>query len=229
MRFRSWEKRQKAHDFRLERKKGAEKMDKAQITEALKAMQVEGMDFGKGLQRFNNNGEIYLRILKTFIKSMPVSVDKLRDVNAENLADYAVLIHGLKGSCYGINADESGKVAESLEKAAKEGDLATVQANNGTFIRLIEELLPRLTEVTETLANPGPALQTKKAAPDAAVLRQMLAATRECDMDEMQKALALMAQFEYTSHPGLVEKLREQIDYFDYDAVALKVEELLRS
>jgi HPt (histidine-containing phosphotransfer) domain-containing protein len=203
-------------------RQGAPIMDKAQTTAMLIGLSVEGMDFEKGIKRFNNNPDTYIKILKSFIKSMPASLDKLRDITAENLADYAILIHGLKGSCYGVNADVAGKLAENLEHAAKAGELERVRTENGGFIAGIEELLPRLTTVIAQVEAAQGALQ-KKPAPDRELLAKLLAASEDFDAEGMQRAINELGKFDYEKDADLINWLKEQIVNFAYEAVEEKL------
>jgi hypothetical protein len=57
------------------------------------------------------------------------------------MPDYTVNIHGIKGSSYGICADEAGKQAEALEMAARNGDYETIFAKNDDFILQVEKLI----------------------------------------------------------------------------------------
>jgi CheY-like chemotaxis protein len=119
------------------------------LFDLLKKTSIEGVDLVSGMNRFNNKAEVYLKILTTFVSSMPSMLDKLREVTEANLPDYAILVHGVKGSCYGVGVDKVGKMAEALEFAAKAGDLQQVQEGTGLFIKEAEQMLSRLAELIE--------------------------------------------------------------------------------
>jgi HPt (histidine-containing phosphotransfer) domain-containing protein len=206
--------------------KDGDDMDKAVMAEILINAEVQGMDFPRGLQRFNGNAQIYARILRAFVKSMPASLDKLRGVTAENLPDYVILIHGLKGSCYGINADEAGKLAENLEIAGKKGDLDFVLGNNDGFIHTVEKLLPCLEELLQSLDS-GEQAKAKHKAPDRELLRALLAASQEYDIEAIGQALEKLTQYDYETETDLVPWLKEQAENFAYDAIQEKLEVLL--
>ncbi|MDR1203893.1 MAG: response regulator [Peptococcaceae bacterium] len=106
---------------------------------------VPGLDIAGGIQRYHSE-RIYLRILQSYLKGAPELLDKLRSPAEENLKDYLIAVHGLKGSSYGIHAAEVGKRAESLESAAKAGDLKTVLEHNGALIASAEQLLKDLSD-----------------------------------------------------------------------------------
>jgi CheY-like chemotaxis protein/HPt (histidine-containing phosphotransfer) domain-containing protein len=107
---------------------------------AAKPGAIPGVDFAAGVARMGNREEAYLRVLASYASKLPALLDKLRQPEAGTLGDYAITIHGIKGASYGICADETGKAAAALEAAAKQGDLASVQADTGSFILAAEQL-----------------------------------------------------------------------------------------
>lgn len=201
-------------------------MDKTAVTEILLNVDIPGMNFARGLQRFNGNAEVYVRILRTFAKSMPASLDKLRNVSTDTLPDYVTLIHGLKGSCYGVNADEAGKLAESLEIAGKKNDLAYVLDNTDAFILTIKALLLKLEELFR-LFDGQPESKPKNKAPDRALLSELLTASQEYDIEAIGQTLEKLTKYDYETEKELVLWLKEQADIFAYDAIQEKLTALL--
>ncbi|MDR1480581.1 MAG: response regulator [Planctomycetaceae bacterium] len=107
--------------------------------------EVHGLDIQSGLNRIGGNVEIYIEILKIYVESTPEILDKLRVPTKENLKDYAIAIHGVKGSSLNIGADKIGKFAAELEAEAKAGDLEKVLSKNRNFITLTERLISEMT------------------------------------------------------------------------------------
>jgi signal transduction histidine kinase/CheY-like chemotaxis protein len=105
---------------------------------------IEGLDFAAGVKRMGNREESYLRVLDSYAANMPLMLDKIRVFSAESIKDYMITVHGIKGSSYGICANETGKRAEALEMAAKQEDIETILANNGEFIDETEKLVERI-------------------------------------------------------------------------------------
>ena len=102
---------------------------------------ITGIDFAGGVKRMGNKEAIYLRILSSFAAGMPALLEKIRNFEVSKLQDYRIIVHGIKGSSYGICADTIGKQAEALEMAAKSGDIETIIAKNDGFILNMEELI----------------------------------------------------------------------------------------
>jgi hypothetical protein len=57
------------------------------------------------------------------------------------MADYAIVVHGIKGASYGICAQETGDAARVLELAAKAGNLEAVKGGHPAFEKMVEVLL----------------------------------------------------------------------------------------
>jgi HPt (histidine-containing phosphotransfer) domain-containing protein len=201
-----------------------------QIQKAFTDHPIEGVNYAEGLGRFGNQPAIYLRIIKSFIKNTPASLIELAQATPETLNDYAVRIHGLKGSCYGISAMTIGDEAKALEIASKASDWDTVQRDNPTIIARVEELIAQLQAVVDQAeqAEGADADQRPMAdAPDRSLVRRLLEATQSFDVIAMEQAIKDMDALRYRSDSRLVEDLKEQLTNFRYDLIEDKARELL--
>jgi len=186
---------------------------------------IEGLDLEAGVARFGGNPKLYAKIIKTFIDNILPHLDKLSGLTEEGLEDYAIEVHGVKGSLYGISANKEGDAAKDLEIAAKGGDYDAVLAGNVPFIdsvKVLREKLIALLDDSEGGAGGGNA--NRKAEPDKAVLQAMLEASRDFDVDQMQKSLEELEKYTYEKDGDLVVWLSEQVTAFGYD----KIEERLK-
>jgi HPt (histidine-containing phosphotransfer) domain-containing protein len=89
---------------------------------------------------FDNDEELFIAVLRTFVEKTPDILSKLENVSEETLPDYAAVIHGIKGTCANICAEKARKMALKLEKMAKNGDLSGVLADNEIFLKDMEDL-----------------------------------------------------------------------------------------
>ena len=112
---------------------------------------IDGVDKEKALEQFGNNEETYLIILQSFVMYTPDLLDQIRTYVESRLKDYALAIHGIKGTCYGIHADAVGKQAEALEIAARREDFRYISEHNAEFIKAAEELIKRISAVLKEL------------------------------------------------------------------------------
>jgi PAS domain S-box-containing protein len=120
--------------------------------------EVEGIDLAAGMERYQN-GLVYLEILRSYAASIPDFLETLRGFSRENLDDYTITVHGIKGSSYQICAGEAGKEAAFLETAARAKDWKTIEARNGAFISTLEKLLHNLDRFLTDYFPAGPGEQ----------------------------------------------------------------------
>ena len=172
------------------------------------------LDIRKGIERFAGNEELYLGILRSFSENTGPLLEKVKNVNAGNLADYAVTIHGLKGAIRAIFAETAGNMADALEKAAKASDFLFISMNNQDFIDTVDELIVYLETILRKIddENPKPVKDT----PDKETLAKLLAACGNYDMDGADAVMAELEQFEYQSGNDLISCLRGYLDEADF-------------
>jgi len=184
--------------------------------------QVEGADLQKGFERFGHDLESFLEVLRSYAANTRPLIEAARKV--DDLAAYAIVVHGIKGSSRGIGADLAGDQAEDLEKAAKEGDLSFVAAHNAAFIETVEKLVGDLENLVPGLTLWKP----KKDKPDSRELERLLAACKAYDMDAVDAALAELEGFEYETDEGLVAWLRENVDQMNFTQIKEKLSEKVK-
>jgi CheY-like chemotaxis protein len=179
---------------------------------------IKGMDTEKCLERFGGSVEILIEVLRSYAKNIPPLLVNLRCfLDEENLTDYAIVVHGIKGSSYGIAAQESGHAAEALEHAAKTGHFDAVKAGHQVFEKIVQSLL---TEIDTVLAR----LNTKKVKPmavepDPALLKELQEACAAFNMDRVDKVMTQLESFQYKRGGKVIEWLREQVNGMTFENI----------
>ena len=102
---------------------------------------IPGVDEKRGLDLFEGDIDTYISILRSYVSSMPGSLDSIRSVSGEKLKEYTISVHGIKSISDAIGAEEARKTAKQLEDLAKSGDLAGVLARNSAFVKYAEKLV----------------------------------------------------------------------------------------
>jgi HPt (histidine-containing phosphotransfer) domain-containing protein len=200
------------------------------IQTVLASHPIEGVDYADGMKRFGDQATVYLRIIKSFIKNTPATLDELAGADPEALDDYAIRVHGLKGSCYGISAMTIGDEAKTLELASKAGDWATVEEGNPPLIARVNQLIAQLSQLVSLIEQTSPDAEDNRPladAPSREQLRRLLDATQCFDVETLEQTIADMAQTRYRQDPTLAERLREQLTNFRYDLIEAEVSRLL--
>ena len=186
---------------------------------------IPGLDMDKGIVHFGYNEEAYVNVLQSYVKNTRPLLDVLRNVNAGNLDQYAVTVHGIKGSSKGILAENIGNKAEALERAAIAGDYEFIQSANQSFLGIVMNLL---TDIEDAINKSGRNKKTQKDKPDMVLLAKLLDACGSYDIDEIDAIMAKIENFEYSSDDGLALWLRESVDQGKYKNIEEKLSVIVK-
>jgi len=182
---------------------------------------IKGINMQKGLERFSGDRDTYIQVLRSFASNTHHLLEQMKDVNKENLAAYAINVHGIKSSCRGICAVEAGMQAENLEKAAKAGDIDFVNVHHP---QLAENVLMLMAGINDALhLEKGNFEKVKKDKPYREALEKLRAACEDYKTEEIDAIMKEIECFEYTEDDGLVEWLRENIDQMNFMETAEKL------
>jgi signal transduction histidine kinase/CheY-like chemotaxis protein len=208
--------------------KKEEKVEKINI---FNGFDIGGIDLKKGQEMFPDNK--YLDVLRAWCMHTPALLDKLRSLTDghlgdEDIGEYTIAVHGLKGSSYGICAGSVGKKAEALEAASRRKDIEFVKANNEI---LLEESAALHQNLEKLLASAAQNTKAKPGAksPDPELLKQFLDACKQFKSSAMEEILDKIDMFQYESGGDLVHWLREQMDNLEYDAMEQRLTEELNN
>jgi HPt (histidine-containing phosphotransfer) domain-containing protein len=195
----------------------------------LKNINIKGLDIPLALDNFGQTADLYVKILDSFVNNTPPLIQNLSTVKYETLNEYAILVHGIKGSCYGIGAMECGNLAKEAEIRAKKGDMEQVLFMNKLLTdsvdNLIGELKKLLTDFDAISKQYNP--REIREMPDEELLKDMLKAISKYDIDSINKIIVELDRFTYKKNNELVEFIKKQIQEFAYDKIEKKLVEAL--
>jgi HPt (histidine-containing phosphotransfer) domain-containing protein len=183
---------------------------------------IPGIDAEKGAAHFGGDLSIYGDVVKSYAQNTPPLLDKIRTLaaepSAEDINDYAIIVHGIKSSSRSIGAEVLGDQAEELEYAAKAGNAAFIREHHGVFIQAADQLLAGITgEISRTaMGNPKP----RKTEPAGETLEDLKEACRTFDIDGVDKAMAELESCEYETGAELIAWLREKADGMGFKEIA---------
>ena len=178
---------------------------------------IPGLRMSKGLERFGG-AESYYEVLLSYVKNTPALLDQMRGVEKQTLADYAVIIHGIKGSSRSVCAEELGDCAEQLEHAAKAGDFAFVSEQNESFIQATEKLIAEVSTMLQSIAKKNP--KPLKTQPDQNILAALLTACQDFDIDGVDAAMAELESYDYEAEADLIIWIREKVGVMGFQQIA---------
>jgi CheY-like chemotaxis protein len=180
-----------------------------------------GIDTEKGMEHLGGDWDIYWDVVKSFARYTPPLLDKIRVFSAEDINDYAIIVHGIKSSSRSIGAEALGAQAEALEHAAKAGNVDFIRENHGIFMQAAEQLLDGINaEIDRTDAG---SQKPRKTEPAEETLSDLLQACLTFDIDGVDKAMEELESCEYETGADLVEWLREKADGMGFKEIVSRL------
>jgi signal transduction histidine kinase/CheY-like chemotaxis protein len=205
------------------------KEEKVVQSDIFKGIVIDGIDLKKGQETFPDNK--YLDVLRAWCMHTPALLEKLRtlaggQLQDDDMGEYTIAVHGLKGSSYGICAQGIGKKAEDLEAASRRKEVEFVKANNGILLDEAAALHQNLEKLLASAAEHSTAKPSAKS-PDPELLKQLLDACKQFKSSLMEEILEKIDKFQYESGGDLAHWLREQMDNLEYEAMEQRLTEEL--
>jgi len=185
------------------------------------AIDIPGVDTEKGLSLYVGETKVYLPLLRSYVANTPKVLAKLRTVSAENLSDYVITVHGLKGTSAGIGAEEIREAAFELEKMSRAGDLQGVLAKNDKLIADTEIIVANVKEWLDK--NDIHEAKPRKKAPDRELLAQLQQNCESYDIDKVEEVMSKLESFDYDEDVELMSWIREKIDISKMGEVAKRL------
>jgi len=197
---------------------------KNEVKGGLLNKEIDGLDIKKGLERYDGDEKTYLMLLRSYVDSVNSMLKTIETVSGENLANYRIKVHGIKGTSLDIFAEQIGKEAKKLEDAAKTGDLNYIYSNNVSFLEKTKKLVSNIEKVLSSIEAENP--KARKDKPDKETLLKLLDACKNYDINEADKAMADIEKYQYESDGGLADWLERSIAIMNFSQIVEKLTEL---
>jgi len=114
---------------------------KTESAESGNKKDIPGINIMQAMEQLGDDEEIFELTLQSFADNTPAVLDKLRNFDPDKVSDYVITVHGMKGICRNICAEETAAMALNLEQAGKAGDLDFIKKNNDALITAVEKLI----------------------------------------------------------------------------------------
>ncbi|MDR0350733.1 MAG: response regulator [Coriobacteriales bacterium] len=193
--------------------------ERAVETEALFA--IEGMDMARCLGQFGGDVAVAMEVLASFAANTEFLLERMEAGLTSDLAEYAVVVHGIKGSCCGVYANALCREAEALEHAARAGQAQVVAERNAAFIADTRALLANVAAVLAACSSKSG--KPRREAPDPLLLEELARHCDDFDMDGIDATIAELESYEYARDSELVTWLRQHIERMELDEVVTRL------
>jgi signal transduction histidine kinase/CheY-like chemotaxis protein len=171
---------------------------------------IPGVDSEKGLSLYAGDAGIYIPLLRSYITNTPVTLEKLKNVTAENLPGYVIAVHGLKGTSAGIGAEDIREQALQLENLSRAGDLEGVLARNDKLIADTQVIVANVKQWLDK--NVIQEKKPRQKTPDKNLLIKLRKNCENYDMDGIEEVMNQLESYEYEEDADLVKWIREEVD-----------------
>ncbi|MCL2665714.1 MAG: hypothetical protein FWE82_08880, partial [Defluviitaleaceae bacterium] len=98
------------------------------------------LDTKKGIERYNNDEDIYKKILSSFLTNIGPMIVLFENVTPEKMNEYKIKVHAVKSICFDIFAEKIAGMASDLEKAAAIENFKFIAENNPIFVESVKKL-----------------------------------------------------------------------------------------
>ena len=179
---------------------------------------IKGLEFNKGLERFENDEELYIKVLRSYSASIYPLLEILDNVNEEFILDYQRAAHSIKGTSLDIAAFDIGNKARELEEAAKQKDMDFIGRENPAFIDNVSSLVKSIDSMLSDFDSVN--VKSQKDKIDRDLLLKLFNFCKEYDMDGVDEVIAEIEKYQYGSEEELSLWLRKNIDVVDFEGIA---------
>ena len=184
-----------------------------------KIRQIEGIDVDLGLDRLGGRLEIYESTLGILARRLPETERRLPEfLLEEDLPNFVVEVHGLKGSLNNIGAVHAAQLAEKLESASRHGDAEYCKTHLPELLSVVERLRKSLEEAFLESSNAAAFAERGDALALPAKLELARNALVAFERDAAMEILQDLCRYDYGAQANAVlNDATAAIELFDYN------------
>ena len=190
-------------------------------------IKIPGINSAKALSLFGGETNLLVEALCSFAANTPPILERLGNIDEKHIAEYAVVVHGLKGSCANIGAEVLREKAFHLETCANNGDIAEILDKNDDLLQNAELLVENInTALRENGAEYGKPLMQ---APDLSLLDRLKRCCENYEMGEIDKMLEELDAYKYAEGWDLIIWIKEHVIVSEFNETAARIAEYIES
>lgn len=187
----------------IQRKEAAAPKEKTGDAGAAKQdLQAYGISTARGLSLAKGDEELYLDLAGMFIKDKEKQEIMGQYISVQNMADYAILVHGLKGNARTLGADALAALAYEHEMRSKAGDCDYVAAHWDELLKVWDNTLEGFQIYCESCMGEGGKYEAVSS--EGKELLQL-------SCDDLEKVVVLLDDFETQEAIGQLKEWIGQV------------------
>ena len=191
---------------------------------------IPGIDIAKALSYIGGSRELYISLLRTYLDGSEERIRKLEECkNKEDIFNYDITIHGLKGISASIGADSMAAAAAGLEEACKDPQtaMAYIQINHDQAVSQYRELLEQIKKWLANMETDGKI--EKEAGTNIAEMLTIISDLKTAVFEYKEKAACTCLERLYKTeipelademgakYYGILDKLYQYVSDYDMD------------
>ena len=189
--------------------------------------QIKGLSVSKGLERIRGQRPVYEKMLRLLAQENEKSIRSLREyLSANDMENFRIEVHGLKGALENIGAQELSRMAYALEKASASRDAGFCEKNVPALIDRLVILNSEINEAFSLIAQDGGKIEIPPELPE--IFGRLMEAFGETDLvrmdEEMENINALDMNGALREE---IERVREAMLMMDYEKAAGCIQKIL--
>jgi HPt (histidine-containing phosphotransfer) domain-containing protein len=187
---------------------------------------VKGLDITRGIKQHGGDRKTYFTVLRSYAADARALLEKIEKVTENDIKDYKLMVHSLKGASQSLFAEHVGDLAGCLENAAIESNFEYIEKNNAVFVETARQLINDINALFTAMEAESP--KPVKDKPDESMLMDLLDACIRYDMDTADKIMDKIDEYKYDADDGLSSWLRNNIDVMNYEEIDTRLSNLLK-
>jgi CheY-like chemotaxis protein/HPt (histidine-containing phosphotransfer) domain-containing protein len=178
---------------------------------------IKGLDLSIGLDRVDGQKDVYEKSLTYMMQEIEKGDKNLKTfLAADDMNQFCIAVHGIKGSLANIGAMELSSKALALEKASNKTDNGFCAANLPSFLEELNGLCGGLKEAFSVICQDSGPVEIPPELP--LIFKRLIDAFDEFDLPRIEKEIAALDSL-HTSGAlkEEIEKIKDLAMMMDYD------------
>ncbi len=195
--------------------------DKEKVSDKMVMLQrIKAINLNQGMKYVEYNEELYIDILKTYVKETRRIIKELTGVEEKNLKDFETTMHAIKGSSQNLGVTKIASYAKRLESAAHLKDIHFIKEKYVSFEVQLNQVLNEIDEFIATLEGPRAPVEEKtlQEVVDIEKIKLLYQGFENYDIEAME---AILKEFEVYQFPKQTQEfldcLRECVENLEYE------------